>query len=41
MRFVLLIRDLGYAGAQQLFDTVANALIEKKQNDSPIGYFYM
>lgn len=35
------ILHLGYAGAQQLFDTVANALIEKKQNDSPIGYFYM
>ena len=35
------ILHLGYAGAQQLFDTVANALIEKKQNDSPVGYFYM
>jgi nitrogenase molybdenum-iron protein NifN len=35
------ILHLGYAGAQQLFDTVTNALIEKKQNDSPIGYFYM
>ena len=32
---------LGYAGAQQLFDTVANAMIEKKQDDSPVGYFYM
>ncbi len=35
------ILHLGYAGAQQLFDTVANAMIEKKQNDSPVGYFYM
>ena len=35
------ILHLGYSGAQQLFDTVANALIEKKQNDSPVGYFYM
>lgn len=35
------ILHLGYAGAQQLFDTVTNALIEKKQNDSPVGYFYM
>ncbi len=35
------ILHLGYAGAQQLFDTVANGLIEKKQSDSPVGYFYM
>ena len=35
------ILHLGYAGAQQLFDTVANAMIEKKQDDSPVGYFYM
>ncbi|WP_448874050.1 nitrogenase component 1 [Desulfobulbus propionicus] len=35
------ILHLGYAGAQQLFDTVTNRLIEKKQNDSPVGYFYM
>jgi len=35
------ILHLGYAGAQQLFDLVANAMIEKKQNDSPVGYFYM
>lgn len=35
------ILHLGYSGAQQLFDTVANALIEKKQDDSPVGYFYM
>jgi hypothetical protein len=33
------ILHLGYAGAQQLFDTVANAMIEKKQDDSPVGYF--
>ena len=35
------ILHLGYAGAQHLFDTVANAMIEKKQDDSPVGYFYM
>ena len=35
------ILHLGYAGAHQLFDTVANAMIEKKQDDSPVGYFYM
>ena len=32
---------LGYAGAQQLFDTATNAMIQKKQDDSPVGYFYM
>ena len=32
---------LGYAGAPQLFDTVTNAMIQKKQDDSPVGYFYM
>lgn len=32
---------LGYAGALQLFDTVTNAMIQKKQDDSPVGYFYM
>lgn len=35
------ILHLGYHGAQQLFDTVTNALIEKKQTDSPVGYSYM
>lgn len=35
------ILHLGYAGAQHLFDLVANAMIEKKQDDSPVGYFYM
>ena len=32
---------LGYRGAQQLFDRIANALIEKAQNASPVGYSYM
>ena len=31
----------GYQGAQELFDKIANALIEKKQNDSTVGYSYM
>ena len=35
------ILHLGYRGAQMLFDTVVNSLIEKKQNDSDIGYSYM
>ncbi|MFW5693192.1 MAG: nitrogenase component 1 [Thermoguttaceae bacterium] len=32
---------VGYRGAQQLFDRIANALIERKQHDSPVGYTYM
>ena len=32
---------LGYRGAQQLFDRIANALIEASQDDSPVGYSYM
>jgi nitrogenase molybdenum-iron protein NifN len=35
------ILHLGYRGAQQLFDLVVNSLIEKKQNESPVGYSYM
>ena len=35
------ILHLGYSGAQQLFDTVTNAIIAKKQTDSPVGYSYM
>ena len=32
---------LGYKGALSLFDRVVNAVIEKKQADSPIGYGYI
>ncbi len=35
------ILHLGYHGAQALFDLIANTLIEKKQDDSPVGYSYM
>jgi nitrogenase molybdenum-iron protein NifN len=35
------IIHVGYRGAQILFDEIVNRLIEKKQNDSPIGYSYM
>lgn len=35
------ILHLGYHGAQALFDVITNAMIEKKQNDSPVGYSYM
>lgn len=32
---------VGYHGAQQLFDRITNAMIEKKQASSQIGYTYM
>jgi len=35
------ILHLGYQGAQMLFDTIANAMIQKKQDASPVGYSYM
>lgn len=35
------ILHLGYEGAQSLFDTITNTVIEKKQNDSTVGYSYM
>lgn len=35
------IRILGYEGTQQLFDRVTNALIEYKQENSPVGYKYL
>ena len=35
------ILHLGYEGAQGLFDTVVNTLIEWSQDSSPIGYSYM
>ncbi|HIJ79805.1 MAG: nitrogenase [Desulfobulbaceae bacterium] len=35
------ILHVGYQGAQQLFDLIANAMIEVKQRKSPVGYSYM
>jgi nitrogenase molybdenum-iron protein NifN len=35
------ILHLGYRGAQSLLDRIANALLEKKQQDSPVGYGYL
>ena len=35
------IETLGYKGTQRLFDRVVNAVIEKKQADSSIGYGYI
>lgn len=32
---------LGYKGTQELFDLIANTLIEYKQEHSPVGYKYM
>lgn len=32
---------LGYRGAQALLDRIVNAIIERKQQQSPIGYTYM
>ncbi len=32
---------VGYRGSQSLLDRVVNAVIEKKQEDSPVGYAYM
>ena len=32
---------IGYHGAQQLFDTITNTIIAKKQDDSEVGYSYM
>lgn len=35
------IHQIGYRGTQNLFDLVVNALIEFKQENSPIGYKYI
>ena len=35
------IHHLGYRGAQELFDRIVNALLEKRQADSGLGYSYM
>ena len=32
---------VGYRGAQQLFDRIANTIIEAAQEASPVGYSYM
>ncbi|MGE4292835.1 MAG: nitrogenase component 1 [Desulfovibrio sp.] len=34
-------RLLGYQGAQELFDRIVNAVLEKNQSDSPVGYGYL
>jgi nitrogenase molybdenum-iron protein NifN len=35
------LQHIGYRGTQQLFDRIVNALIENRQDSSPMGYFYM
>jgi nitrogenase molybdenum-iron protein NifN len=35
------ILHLGYRGTQMLFDRIVNAILEKQQERSGIGYFYM
>ena len=35
------IKHLGYTGTQELFDQVVNAMIQYKQDHSPVGYKYM
>jgi nitrogenase molybdenum-iron protein NifN len=35
------ILHVGYAGTQQLFDRIVNALIEHKQSSSAVGYSYI
>ena len=35
------IKHVSYAGTQELFDIITNALIEYKQDHSPVGYKYM
>ncbi|NEO28137.1 MAG: hypothetical protein F6K03_14975, partial [Kamptonema sp. SIO4C4] len=32
---------LGYQGTQRLYDQLVNAVLEKKQADSPVGYGYL
>lgn len=35
------VLHLGYRGAQTLYDTIVNALLDVKQTTSPIGYSYL
>ena len=34
------IRLLGYSGAQSLFDQIVNAVLERRQEENPVGYTY-
>ena len=35
------ILHIGYKGAQHLFDTIVNTLLQQKQDASPVGYKYL
>ncbi len=35
------ILSVGYRGTQNLFDTITNTIIARKQDSSPVGYTYM
>jgi nitrogenase molybdenum-iron protein NifN len=35
------MHHIGYRGTQELYDRVVNALIEYKQENSPVGYKYI
>ncbi len=35
------ILHIGYKGAQQLFDTIVNAILQDRQTESKVGYSYM
>ena len=35
------LMNLGYRGTLELFDRVVNALLAKRQSESPVEYFYM
>lgn len=35
------ILHVGYAGTQALYDRIVNALLERKQTESPVGYAYL
>jgi nitrogenase molybdenum-iron protein NifN len=35
------VLHLGYRGAQELYDRIVNALLEAKQEPSPVGYSYL
>lgn len=35
------LKHLGYRGTQELFDRIVNAVIDRKQTDSPVGYGYI
>ena len=34
------VQVIGYQGAMQLFDRICNAILEKRQKESPVGYSY-